>query len=167
MKYWIVDNFNVSKIASKLEEIYNIESLNKKFIYSYIFILRKIISSFLRNVYSIERLASNNANNILCIDESLFTHTDGMQTWIVGIINTDTNEIRLEVVTNRNKETLKAIVKKHIGIGNTVYSDSWAGYNFLHNPNSGYNHNVINHNHGIFGLTSRIEGLWGDLKSTI
>ena len=93
MKYSIVDNFNVSKLASKLEEIYNIESLNKKFIYSYIFILRKNKSSILRNLYSIERLASNNANSILCIDESLFTHTDGMQTWVFGIINTDTNEI--------------------------------------------------------------------------
>ena len=54
-----------------------------------------------------------------------------MQTWVVGIINTDINEIRLEVVTNRNEETLKAIVEKHIGIGNTVYSDSWPGYNFF------------------------------------
>ena len=45
---------------------------------------------------------------------------DGIQTWVFGIINTDTH---LEVVTNRNEETLKAIVEKHIGIGNTVYSD--------------------------------------------
>ena len=39
-----------------------------------------------------------NKNGIIAIDESLFTHKEGKQVWIVGLINLNTNEIRLEVV---------------------------------------------------------------------
>ena len=83
------------------------------------------------------------------------------------MINTKNNAIRLEVVSNRNEENLKPIIEKHVGVGNTIYTDSWAGYNFLSRPDSGYIHNSVNHSHGIFGLTSRIEGLWGEIKSII
>ena len=41
------------------------------------------------------------------------------------------------------------------------------GYNFLNQANSGYIHNVVNHNHGIFGLTSKIEGVWGEIRTLI
>lgn len=70
-------------------------------------------------------------------------------------------------MTIRNEATLKTIIEKHVDMGNTIYSDSWAGYNFLNRPNSGYIHNLVNHSHMIFGLTIRIEGFWGDLKSLI
>ena len=116
-------------------------------------------SFFFMKCLFIREISLNNANNILYFDESLFTHRDGIQAWVVGIINTDINEMRLEVVANRNEEMLKALKEKHIGIGNIVYTDSWDGYNFLNRPNSGYNHNVVKHSHGIFGLTSRIEGI--------
>ena len=46
-------------------------------------------------------------------------------------------------------------------------SDSWNEYNFLSRPNSGYQHNVANHHQGIFDLTSRIEEVWGEIKSLI
>ena len=68
------------------------------------------------------------------MDKSLFTHNEGIQKWVIGLLNTETNGIRLEVVTNRNEATLKTIIEKHFGIGNTIYSDSWAGYNFLNSP---------------------------------
>ena len=53
-------------------------------------------------------------------------------------MNTETNELRIEIVTNRNQKTLKTIIENHIGIGNYIISDSWKGYNFLNAPNSGY-----------------------------
>ena len=139
--------------------VYKREKLNRKFIYNFIINLRKIIASYLLNVYSLERLAGNNAHQILCVDESLFTHTEGAQTWVVGILNVNTDEIRLKVVPDRSDATLKTIIQRHVGTGNTYYSDSWMGYNFLNQANSGYIHNVVNHNHGIFGLTSKIEGV--------
>ena len=87
MKLWLIDEFNVSKISTKIEEIYNREKLDRRFIYNFIINLRKIIASYLRNVYSLERLAKKNAHQTLCVDESLFSHTEGAQTWVVGILN--------------------------------------------------------------------------------
>ena len=87
--------------------------------------------------------------------------------WVVGLINIDTNSIRLEVVENLNSETMKEIIVKHVGEGNTINSDSWSAYNFLDNSDSGYQHNVYKHANGIFGLTSRIEGIWSEIKATI
>lgn len=80
MKYWLIDAFNISKIKTKLEEKYNIESIDTRFIYSFIFTCRKIIASYSSNVYSLEILASNNLNMVVCVDESLFTHQQGIQT---------------------------------------------------------------------------------------
>ena len=88
--------------------------------------------SYLRNIYALERLAPKNSNYVICADESLFTHKEGEQTWVLGLINLENNDIRLEIISNRNEATLKSIIEKHMGIGNTVYTDSWLGYNFLH-----------------------------------
>ena len=62
------------------------------------------------NAYSLERLARNNAYHTLCEDNSLFTHTEGAQTCVVGILNVNTDEIRLEVVPDRSEGTLKTII---------------------------------------------------------
>ena len=56
---------------------------------------------------------------------------------VVGILNTNTDKIHLEVVSNQNEDTLKTIIEKHVSIGNSVYSDLWMGYNFLNRLNSG------------------------------
>jgi len=85
----------------------------------------------------------------------------------MGLINIKNNAIRLEVVSSRNEDNLKSIIEKNVGVGNTIYTDSWAGYNFLSRPCFGYIHNSVNHSQSIFGLTSRIEGLWEDIKSII
>ena len=85
MKLWLIDDSNVSKISTKIEEIYMKEKIDRRFIYNFIFNLRKIISSYLCNVYCLEGLAANNANQTLCVDEPLFTHTEGAQTWVFGI----------------------------------------------------------------------------------
>ena len=41
------------------------------------------------------------------------------------------------------------------------------GYNFLNRADSWYIHNMVNHNHCIFGLTIKIEGVWGEIKTLI
>lgn len=62
---------------------------------------------------------------------------------------------------------MKTIIEKHIGKGNIINTDSWSAYNFLDNIDSGYLHNAYNHNRGIFGLTSRIESIWHEMKEKI
>ena len=148
------------KIKSKLEELYNIDNVDIRLIYKFLFINRKAIATYIRNIYIIDRLAFKNANHHISIDESLFTHNNGNQVWVVGLINIDTNSIRLEVVENRNSETMKEIIIKHAGEGNIINSDSWSAYNFLDNSDSGYQHNVYNHSNGIFGLLAESKVVW-------
>ena len=43
------------------------------------------------------------------MDESLFTHINNTQQWLVGMINITTKNIRIEIVNDRTTETLKMI----------------------------------------------------------
>ncbi len=49
----------------------------------------------------------------------------------------------MELIENYKENTLKPIIERNVGYG--ILSDSWAGYNFISWPNSGYVHNVRNH----------------------
>lgn len=150
-----------------MKEEYQQDNIDQRFIYQLISTCRKAIATHLINVYSLFRLANRNALEIVCVYESLFTHNAGDQQWVVWLINTLINELRLELIEVRSENTLNNIIEKHVAPGNVICSDSWSGYNFLSRPNSGYQHNVANHHQGIFGLTSRIEGVWGEIKSLI
>ena len=168
LKLWLIDEFNVKKITNKLENIYNVNKIDSRFIYKFIQNNRIIISNYLRTVYALDPLAYKNAFQHIPTDESLFTHTNGEQTWVVGLINSETNQIRLEIVKNRDTETLKSIITKYVGVGNYIVTDAWNGYSFLSSPNSGYFHHIYNHGAGLFGSgadsTSRIESVWSELK---
>ena len=74
------------------------------------------------------------------------------------------NDIRLGIEENVDINTLKTIIEKHILMGNIIFTDSWNGYLFLNDDNSGYMHIQNNHSRSIFGDTSRIEGLWEEIK---
>ena len=146
IRLWLVDSLNAKDIKKKLLEDYGVENVDMHVIYSLLFNCRQIVATHIKNVYSIDRLADEDEDAIVCVDESLFTHNTNEQQWVVGLINISTNEIRLELVENRNQETLKKIIEKHVGIGNKICTDSWMGYNFLDSADSGYQHNAVNHN---------------------
>lgn len=76
-----------------MEEQYKIEKIDSRIIYNFIFNCRRIISFHIRNIYNLERLAPKYSNHKLGVDESLFTHKEGEQTWVVGLINTDNNKL--------------------------------------------------------------------------
>ena len=79
IKFWISENKNAKQIKLKLEEEYHKETVNSKLIYETLTICRKAIATYLRNIYQIERLAFTNANNVIAMDESLFTHINNTQ----------------------------------------------------------------------------------------
>ena len=87
------------------------------------------------------------------------------------MINAETKEIILELVDNRDANTLKNILEKHVLPGNIIVNDAWDVYFFLDDINSGYAHHVYNHGRGNFGngldSTSHIESIWSEIKSTI
>ena len=109
-------------------------------------------------------------NSFLAIDESLFGHRQGKQLWIIGAINTQSKEFRLEGVYERNGENIKKFITKYIESGNNIITDGWSGYNFLNN-NPSYNNICHILGGGDFGFgiqsTSHIESLWSQLKSNI
>ena len=105
------------------------------------------------------------------MDESLFSHQNGEQIWIVGLLNNDTNELWLEMVKDRNSEVLEYIIRKYTDTGNICITDGWQWYSFLDRINSGYIHHAYNHGRGEWGIgidsTSRIESIWAEIKLKI
>ena len=105
----------------------------------------------------------------IAVDESLFCYFNGTnQIWLIGFINIQTKDFLIEAVLERKSEILEKIIRHHVSIGNNIITDGWNGYNWMNNPNSGFNR--IIHVHGLhdFGQgaesTSHIESVWGDLK---
>ena len=93
-------------------------------------------------------MADENANRKIAIDESLFTHYENKQIWVIGMIDTNTKEFRLVPTFSRDSNTLKDIVLRYIRPGNTLITDAWSGYNWISQPNSGFHHIIHNHGHG-------------------
>ena len=168
LDFWLNYDLNGNKICDKLKDLYNHECLNKIFILNILQEFRIYIANYMRDYYCLESIAKKNEWHHVAIDECLFTHQDGIQNWVIGLINTETNIIRLEVVTSRDTETMKNIIHKHVEPGNYIVSDAWPAYNFLDQENNNYIHHVYNHNRGNFGRgydsTSRIESVWNELK---
>lgn len=91
--------------------------------------------------------------------------------WIVGLLNHETNNLRLELVESRTAEVLKYIIEKNIGSGNIIITDGWNCYSFLDAENSSYIHHSYNHGGGLFDYgidtTSWIESIWAEIKLKI
>ncbi len=107
------------KIKKKLLEEYGVEKVDIHVIYSLLFNCGQLVATHLINVYSLDRLAKEDDDMIICVDKSLFTHNVNEQQWVVGLINVSTKEIGSELVENRNQETLKKNIENHVGFGNT------------------------------------------------
>ena len=84
----------------------------------------------------------------------MFIHIDGKQLWVIGIIDTKSLNIRIEVSFYRDTTTMKKIISKHIEQGNIIISDLWKAYNFLDDAKSGYRNITQNHYIGSFGIGS-------------
>ena len=168
IELFICEDNNAAKTIEILRERYHLSSLGQKNIYKLFNIIRKCISQYYFDVYQIEKFVDNNELKNIAIDESLFVHDhDGTQEWVIGMIDIQTKNIRLEIVHERTEIILKKIIKHHIGYNNTIISDGWESYNWLRE--AGYNHIV--HGRNDFGhgseSTSHIESIWGQLKRII
>lgn len=76
---------------------------------------------------------------------------------------------RIFLVENRDKKTIIPIIKEHVKIGSTIYSDEHGLYSCL--KNEGYNHDFITHNQYKWAngevTTNRIEGIWSGAKRKV
>ena len=113
--------------------------------------MRFIIGHYLKYTYNLEKITELNRHDNISVDESLFIHQNNGQIWVLGFINNNTREIRLEIVENRSDETMKKIIISLIPKGNKIITAAAACYNWLNEPDSIYGHSVDNHWHVNFG----------------
>ncbi len=58
-------------------------------------------------------MAEENAGIYFSVDESMFGHSDGAQTWLFGIVNNSNNEeFRLDFTENRDTDSIKSFISK-------------------------------------------------------
>jgi hypothetical protein len=81
---------------------------------------------------------------------------------VVGAIERDTRCIRLEIVRDREQDTLEDFALRTIKGGSQINTDFWQGYNEL--GWIGYTHEPYNHSKGHFSGTNMIENLWSVTK---
>ena len=102
------------------------------------------------------------------IDEALFTHRAGpgrrglRQVWVVGMIEERSSEVFCFVVPTRNARVINGLITTHCLFGSYIIHDGWGGYSRI--PNT-YTHHRYRHHINDPDNTSRIEGVWGELRA--
>ena len=67
----------------------------------------------------------------------------GQKVWIFGLVERETNCLKLFPVDIRNANVLSSLIQGHVGPGSTIYSDGWSAYNGL--SALGYKRFVVEH----------------------
>ena len=69
--------------------------------------MRLILAYYIKDCYAIEHITEENHNESNSIDESLFTHENNPQVWVMGMINNIIIKIQLEIVKYNLKTTME------------------------------------------------------------
>lgn len=97
------------------------------------------------------------------VDEAFFGKQKyGRQTMVIGAIERDTRKLRLQVIEDREQDTLELFLTGCIARSSHILTDAFSGYSDL--EFYGYTHERCNHSRGHFGPTNQIECTWGVIK---
>ena len=114
---------------------------------------------------------------VVCVDETFFTKkrrtrggfqgnpSAGTQTIILGMVEldlvtrTETGGVKLIVIPDRKKVTLKRFIEENIEPGSLVFTDKFGSYSFMSRRGSAYVHRAVNHKAREF---SRVEMIFGE-----
>ena len=168
---FIIEKKNAKEIEFKLKDMYPVIP-NYNTILKILTNTRKIIAEYLKYSYKLSQIGGDpETERTVAIDETLITHSNGNQIWLIGAIDTTNHNIRLDVLPDRNSENIKIFITNHIIPGTNITHDGWLGYNCLDDDDSVWTHETHNHGAGDFGQgthsTSHIEGYWGFLKAVL
>jgi transposase-like protein len=97
------------------------------------------------------------------IDESFFGKKRySNQKVVIGAIEPKTRRIKLQIIDDREQETMEGFVEANVHKETVVMTDSHPSYNDL--DFLGYTHYAFNHSKGEYTNTNQIENLWGVIK---
>ena len=91
--------------------------------------------------------------------------------WILGFIDIETNDVRLEICpeNKRDRDTLFALIEKHVAPDSCIFTDCWKGYTGL--EERGFQHWTVNHQRQFVteeGVnTNKIESQWRPLRQRL
>ena len=77
--------------------------------------MRKFIVVYLYNIYNTENISSNNGHNAYAIDESIFTHHNNEQLWVVEIVSSNNKSLfRCNYTNINNSDNLQRFITNYI-----------------------------------------------------
>ena len=150
IKLWISENKNAVQIYNKIKSESNNIDISIDKIREILRALGHYIAHYKKDSYSLEEISTRNVFEHFAVDESDFVRVGGKIFWVIGIINTHTKKLRLELSFERDTSTMKKIIKNLVQTGNIIVTDGWSAYLWLDLPFSGYIHSKHNHGAGDF-----------------
>ena len=99
---------------------------------------------------------------LLEIDESFLGHQKyGNQAIVVGVVDRETNDVRLQELDEVAQDTVEAFLDQYAEVGSIIHADAHGSHAALEDV--GYGVVICNHSRGHFGPTNRIENVWSCL----
>jgi hypothetical protein len=80
---------------------------------------------------------------------------------VMGVVDRDTNKVRLEEILDCEQDSVEAFLDKYAAVGSLIHADAHSSHLGL--MEVGYGLGVCNHSIGHFGPTNRIENVWSCL----
>lgn len=141
--------------------------------------IKKNCIGFAKKMHELKQEIKLGGEKTLQVDETVICHgflnqcpsqmsddTRGI-TWLMGIIEENTNEIRLKILNDRTSTTFAEIFKEKIKLKTKIITDGHASYPQAVGAIEG-EHVIVNHSQGFKNVegfhTNNIENLWSLLK---
>jgi len=88
--------------------------------------IRNCIANFLKYQYRLKQIGgASEKHKIIAVDESLILDDDeGAMIWLVGAVDTETKELLLDVIKERNSTNLKIFINNHEEPGTHIVNDA-------------------------------------------
>jgi transposase-like protein len=99
---------------------------------------------------------------LLEIDQSYLGHAKYRnQAIVMGVVERQTNEVRLEAIPDVAQDTVEGFLDRHAAVGSLIHADAHGSHLALEDV--GYGLVLCNHDRGHFGPTNRAENVWSCL----
>lgn len=102
---------NANEILIKFNTDHPKISISKEKIFEILYNARIYIAFYYKDKYILEDISTHNKYEYFSVDESDFVKINGIILWVIGVLNNNTYELRLEVSYTRTEEVLKKLFR--------------------------------------------------------